>query len=128
MQIELKDIERYLWEVKDAVKNNRYRIERNSKRQDNIDLFLDYVIDEAKAKEILLSLAPTDFSAILCNHHKGFEHELLYVFGKDVPLLERYGAEEKKVSLYMKFNRPEDCYIIVISFHKQKYPLTYYFK
>ena len=47
MKIGLKDIEQYLSDVKDAVENNRYRIARNSKRQDNIDLFLDYVIDEA---------------------------------------------------------------------------------
>ena len=56
MNLYKKDIEQYLSEVKEAVENNRYRIERNAKRQDNINLFLDYVIDEAKAKEILLSL------------------------------------------------------------------------
>lgn len=56
LDIDKKDIEQYLSEVKEAVENNRYRIERNAKRQDNINLFLDYVIDEAKAKEILLSL------------------------------------------------------------------------
>ena len=77
MKIGLKDIEQYLSDVKDAVENNRYRIARNSKRQDNIDLFLDYVIDEAKAKEILPSLAPIDFSGILQNVHKGYEYERL---------------------------------------------------
>lgn len=30
------------------------------------------------------------------NEHKGFEHEQLYVFGKDVILLERNGTEEKQ--------------------------------
>mgnify|MGYP000432644226 CR=1 FL=1 len=128
MKIGLKDIEQYLSDVKDAVENNRYRIARNSKRQDNIDLFLDYVIDEAKAKEILLSLAPIDFSGILQNVHKGYEYERLYVFGKDVTLLERNGPGEKLVSLYIKFNKLENCFVIVISFHEQKSPLTYYFK
>lgn len=84
MKIELKDIEAYLSQVKEAVRNNRYRISVNAKRQDNMDLFLNYVLDEAKAKEILLSLMPADFSEILHNEHKGFENELLYVFGKDV--------------------------------------------
>lgn len=84
MKIELKDIEAYLSQVKEAIRNNRYRISVNAKRQDNMDLFLNYVLDEAKAKEILLSLMPADFSEILYNEHKGFEHELLYVFGKDV--------------------------------------------
>ena len=43
MKIEKKDIEQYLSEVKEAVENDQYRIARNAKRQDNINLFLDYV-------------------------------------------------------------------------------------
>lgn len=128
MNIKKKDIEQYLSEIKEGVENNRYRIDRNAKRQDNINLFLDYVIDEAKAKDIILSLTPIDFSAILKNEHKGFEHEQLYVFGKDIVLLERNGTEAKAVSLYIKFNKLENCFVIVVSFHEQKYPLTYYFK
>ncbi len=128
LNIDKKDIEQYLSEMKEAVENNRYRIDRNARRQDNINLFLDYVIDEAKAKEIIMSLTVMDFSEILQNAHKGFEHERLYVFGKDVILLERNGTEEKTVSLYIKFNKLENCFVIVISFHEQKYPLTYYFK
>lgn len=128
MNIDKKDIEQYLFEIKEAVGKDRYRISRNSKRKDNVNLFLDYVIDEARAKEIILSLTAKDFSEILQNEHRGFEHERLYVFGKDVTLLERSGNEEKTVSLYIKFNKLENCFVIVISFHKQKYPLTYYFK
>ena len=52
----------------------------------------------------------------------------LYVFGKDVTLLERNGTEEKTVSLYIKFNMLANCFMIVISFHEQKHPLTYYFR
>lgn len=126
--IDQKDIEQYLSEVKDAVEKDYYRLDRNARRQDNINLFLDYVIDEAKAKEIILNLTAMDFSEVLQNEHKGFEHERLYVFGKDVVLLERTGTEEKTVSLYIKFNKLENSFVIVISFHEQKYPLTYYFK
>ena len=128
LNIDKKDIERYLSEVKNAVENDRYRLERNARRPDNISLFLDYVIDEAKAKEIIMSLTVMDFSEILQNGHKGYEHEKLYVFGKDVVLLERTGTKEKIVSLYIKFNKLENCFVIVISFHEQKYTLTYYFK
>lgn len=128
LNIDKKDIEQYLSEVKDAVEKDRYRLDRNARRQDNINLFLDYVIDEAKAKEIILNLTAMDFSEILQNEHKGFEHERLYVFGKDITLLERNGTEEKTVSLYIKFNKLESCFVIVISFHEQKHPLTYYFK
>ena len=112
MNIDQKDIEQYLSEVKEAVEKDNYRLDRNTRRQDNINLFLDYVIDEAKAKEIILSLTVMDFSEILQNEHKGFEHEKLYVFGKDVTLLERNGTEEKTVSLYIKFNKLENCFVI----------------
>ena len=128
MKIEVKEIERYLSDLKDAVKKNRYRIDRNFKRQDTIRLFLDYVIDEAKAKEIILSLTAMDFSEILQNEHKGFEHEQLYVFGKDVKLLQRFGVKDETVSLYIKFNKQENQFVVVISFHKQAYPLNYAFK
>lgn len=67
MHVDKKDIEQYLAEVKDAVWNDRYRLERN-------------------------------------------------------------GTEEKTVSLYIKFNKLENCFVIVISFHEQKHLLTYYFK
>lgn len=110
MSITKQNIEKYLSEVKDAVKKNKYRIDRNEKREDNISLFLDYVIDEVRAKEILLSLSVTDFSEILQNEHGGYEYEQLYVFGKDVMLLERNGANKKSVSLYIKFNKLKSCF------------------
>lgn len=128
MSINKKDIEQYLSEVKKAVEKGRYRLDRNTRRTDNVNLFLDYVIEEARVKKILLSLTAMDFSEILQNEHKGYEHERLYVFGKDVILLERNGTEEKNVSLYIKFNKLENSFVIVISFHEQKYPLTYYFQ
>lgn len=128
MDITQNDIDIYLAEVKAAIRKNRYRIERNSRRQDNINLFLDYVIDENMAKDILLGLTATDFSEILQNEHKGYEHERLYIFGKDVELLERTGNACRIVSLYIKFNKLENCYVIVVSLHKQKYPIKYYFK
>ena len=128
MDITQNDIDIYLAEVKDAIRKNRYRIEQNFRRQDNINLFIDYVIDENMAKDILLGLTATDFSEILQNEHKGYEHERLYVFGKDVELLERTGNACMIVSLYIKFNKLENCYVIVVSLHEQKYPIKYYFK
>ena len=128
MEITKNDIELYLAEVKDSIQKDQYRIERNSRRLDNLNLFLDYVIDETKAKDILMGLTAMDFSEVLQNEHKGFEHEQLYVVGKDVELLERTGSERKQVSLYIKFNKLENCYVIVVSLHEQKYPIKYYFK
>jgi hypothetical protein len=126
--ITLKDIDSYLTEVKNAIRKNRYRIEMNSRRQDNRELFLTYVIDEEMAKDILMGLTATDFSERLQNEHEEYEDEMLYVFGKDVELLERMGNESKTVSLYIKFNKLDNCYVIVVSLHEQKYPIKYYFK
>jgi len=128
LEITLKDIEVYLDEVKDAIRQNRYRIENNPRRKDNINLFLNYVIDETMAKDILLDLTTADFSEILQNEHKEYKHELLYVFGKNVQLLERIGDKTRCVSLYIKFNKLDNCYVIVVSLHEQKYPIKYYFK
>lgn len=118
MNIDKKDIEQYLSEVKEAVENDRYRLEQNDKRQDNINLFLDYVINEAKAKEIILSLTAMDFSEILQNEHKGFEVSAYILFsvirrqtGGDY-----YGREGKKRFLYkvqkrdrVPFAKEEHC-------------------
>ena len=128
MNVTIEDVEMYLEDVKEAINAGRYRIAMNENRQDNRDLFVDYVISEEQRKQILLSLEAADFSEIRHNIHKGYEHELLYVFGKDVKLLNRFGSEEEQVSLYMKFNKLESLYVIVISFHKQKYPLNYKFR
>ena len=128
MKVTIADIDEYLEEVKEAIRVGRYRIEMNTNRQDNQDLFIDYIINEEKRKQILLSLTAMDFSEIRHNTHRGFAHELLSVFGKDVKLLQRFGSSEEQVSLYIKFNKLESRYVIVISFHKQNYPLNYMFK
>ena len=128
MYVSRDDIDRYLIDVKRAIRINRYRIELNGNRQDNLSLFIDYIIDEEKAKNILLSIEVDDFAMLLKNEHAGFEHERLYVFGKDVRLLERIGNAERTVSLYIKINKLERSYVIVVSFHEQKHPIKYYFK
>ena len=128
MDVTITDIDKYLEEVKADINAGRYRVEMNDNRQDNQDLFFDYIISEEKRKRILLSLETTDFSEIRHNTHKGYEHERLYVFGKDVKLLRRFSSGEERVSLYIKFNKLESRYVIVISFHKQKYPLNYKFR
>jgi hypothetical protein len=128
LDVTLEDIEKYLEEVKTAINAGRYRVEMNYNRQDNLDLYIEYIINEEKRKQILLSLEASDFSEIRHNTHKGYEHELLYVFGKDVNLLRRFSPREEQVSLYIKFNKLESKYVIVISFHKQRHPIKYMFK
>ena len=45
-----------------AVEKDKYRIEINKNRSDNRNLFENYVLSEARIKEILLSLTVDDFS------------------------------------------------------------------
>lgn len=128
MSIEKHEIEQYLEEVKSAVLAGRYRIEMNKNRQANLALFKEYVIDEKKSREIILDLTIWDFCQVLKNKHKKFVHERLYVFGKEVKLLQRFGDSEETVALYIKFNKLEDQFVIVISFHRQEHILEYAFK
>ena len=62
------------------------------------------------------------------NKHVQFQHEWLYIFGKEISLMKRYEEKSEVVPLYIKFNMIENKFVIVISFHKQKYPLVYYFR
>ena len=89
---------------------------------------MDYVFTEEDAKKVILSLTAYDFSDAVQNDHPQHLQEILYIFGKDINLMPRYGDSEEKVSLYIKFNKLTNQYVIVISFHKQEYPLTYKFK
>lgn len=125
MNVTKSDIEQYLSDVFAAVNAGRYQI---SPRQKNQDIYMDYVFTEEDAKEVILSLTAYDFSVAVQNDHPQHPDEILYIFGKDINLMPRYGDSEEKVSLYIKFNKLTNQYVIVISFHKQEYPLTYKFK
>lgn len=125
MNITKSDVEQYLADVFVAIRAGRYQI---SARQKNQDIYMDYVFTEEDAKEVILSLTAFDFSDSVQNDHPEHPEEILYIFGKDIKLLPRYGGSEEMVSLYIKFNKLVNQYVIVISFHKQEYPLTYKFK
>lgn len=128
MSVTVEDIAAYLADVSEAVGSDRFRIELNDNRQDNRQLFFDYIISESDAKKILLGLDPMDFSEIKNNDNPKFPNEKLYVFGKEVMLIERFGYGEKLVSIYIKINKLQNNYVIVVSFHEGKYPIKYYFK
>ena len=128
MNLNVSDVENYLEAVKCAVKAHRYRLDMNAKRPGNRKLFDTYLLTMRDAENIILDLNAMDFSDAVPNEHAGFEHETLYIFGKEVLLIERYGTAEKLVPLYIKFNKLDNEFVIVISFHEQRHPLTYYFK
>lgn len=122
-----EDISKYLAQVNQLICKDKFRIDRNKKRPSNVALFDKYLMTEEVAKNILLSLNVEDFSHLLRNEHAGYEHEILYVFGKEIELLQRYEEEKETLELYIKFNKtdvPFD-FLIVISFHVEDYSLNY---
>lgn len=128
--VTIEDIEKYLEEIKKLICKDKIRIDRNRKRPKNAALFDNYVITEEDVKNILLELSAEEFSHLLRNEHLGYEHEILYVFGKEVKLLKRYEEGNELLKLYIKFNKidsPCDL-LIVISFHIEDHCLNYPFK
>lgn len=126
--IDESEINDYLGETKKLILDGKFRIALNSNRLTNLSLFDEYLINEESVKSILLNLTVYDFCEKVQNKHANFNHEWLYVFGKEIDLIKRFEEKSEMVPLYIKFNKIEDKFLIVVSFHKQKYPLVYYFQ
>lgn len=126
--IDESEINDYLGEAKKLILDGKFRIALNSNRLTNLSLFDEYLINEESVKSILLNLTVYDFCEKVQNKHANFNHEWLYVFGKVIDLIKRFEEKSEMVLLYIKFNKIEDKFLIVVSFHKQKYPLVYYFQ
>lgn len=126
--IDESEINDYLNEAKKLILDGKFRIALNSNRLTNLSLFDEYLINEESVKSILLNLTVYDFCEKVQNKHANFNHEWLYVFGKEIDLIKRFEEKSEMVPLYIKFNKIEDKFLIVVSFHKQKYPLVYYFQ
>ena len=121
-----EDISRYLEDAKELFKNNKYMISYNGNRQENYQLIMDYVISEYDKKMILLSITSDNFVKRESNTKEKYHNEIMYVFGKNVDLMNRDTGELEQVQLYIKM-----CIIsafcTVVSFHKAKYPIHYAF-
>lgn len=126
--IDESEINDYLGEAKKLILDGKFRIALNSNRLTNLSIFDEYLINEESVKSILLNLTVYDFCEKVQNKHANFNHEWLYVFGKEIDLIKRFEEKSEMVLLYIKFNKIEDKFLIVVSFHKQKYPLVYYFQ
>ena len=126
--IDESEINDYLGEAKKLILDGKFRIALNSNRLTNLSLFDEYLINEESVKSILLNLTVYDFCEKVQNKHANFNHEWLYVFGKEIDLIKRFEEKSEMVLLYIKFNKIEDKFLIVVSFHKQKNPLVYYFQ
>lgn len=127
MNFSYEDIGNFLGKLKDLVLRDEYTIYPTEK---NNLLDLQYVISEERKKNILLSLEPDDFSEIRISNDEFFNGDILYIFGKEVPLLERYSSNNNisEVELYIKMDYLKEQTVCVVSFHKAEQPMEYAFK
>lgn len=120
-----EEISSYLSEVKKAICDKKYTF---SSREKNKKLFIDYIIDEKKRLEIIYNLTVDDFCYVRNNDHKNYSNEKLYVFSKKIKLIKRFDFDEQLVGIYIKFNKLEDGFCFIISFHELEHPINKYFK
>ncbi|WP_462336239.1 hypothetical protein [Holdemanella biformis] len=57
------------------------------------------MINEESVKSILLNLTVYDFCEKVQNKHANFNHEWLYVFGKEIDLIKRFEEKSEMVPL-----------------------------
>jgi hypothetical protein len=118
-----------LQKIKSSVNNNKFTVEQNKNRHENIQFIRDYNLNNSKQKAIILSLETTDFCHTLKNTNIGYEYETLYVFCPQRTLFDAFG-EEEFVDIYIKFNiidYGDNKRIVTISFHKRNKPIDYIF-
>lgn len=124
-----EQIESYLDEIKQKVKQEKYTISLNQKREKNINFMNDYQVSSELAKNILLSLQVEDFGYALKNDnpHPKFCNEVLYVFCKTSELT-LFGEEEaEEVEIFIKMNNLyHKC--VVVSFHRAEKEFNFLFK
>ncbi len=122
LNVTKEHIEKYLSEIYESVKKGNYQI---ASRYKNMDMYIEYLFTERDAGRLLLSLRPEDFSEAVQNEHSGHTEEILYIFGKEIKLLPRFGGGEESVPFYLKLNKVAGPYVIVVSLHRQEMPLSY---
>ena len=105
------------------IKNILFQVEKRIKK-----LFIDYIIDEKKRLEIIYNLTVDDFFYVRNNDHKNYSNEKLYVFSKKIKLIKRFDFDEQLVGIYIKFNKLEDGFCFIISFHELEHTINKYFK
>lgn len=131
-----EEIEQYLNEFKAEIESENYTIQLGSRREKNKVFIEEYCLNEAKIKDILLSLNLFDFSKKLKNDSDNpkYKDEIIYLFGKSRKMCKIYGNENETddeqyecVEIYIKINKTIDN-VFIISFHKAEYEMDYPFK
>lgn len=82
MNLSIADIEEYLSIVRQAVREDRYEIERNENREENLKLSWQYILPEEEIKKIIYSLTPLDFSEAVKNRKSVLQMKYFMFSGK----------------------------------------------
>lgn len=125
-----EEVDVILKKIKYCVSNDNFTIEKNKKRQENIQFFNDYKLTHFKQKTLILEIEVRDFCHSLQNTNIGYECETLYVFCPQRTLFDAYG-EEEYLDIYIKFNIIEyedNKRVVTISFHIRNKPIDYLFR
>lgn len=107
--------------LKRLLEDKRTRLVVCNNRAKNFVFSYLYGINKSYIKEILSKLEVNDFVEATENTNPNFPKELLYVFTKQVVLVNARG-EEDVIQLYIKFSLDDKKkYIITVSFHEAEY-------
>lgn len=114
--------------IKDCIRFDRYSIELNKNRQENIDFITEFNIKNERIKKILNDIKIEDFC--YATPHISQPNVLLYVFS---PIAKVWEIADIciNVQMYIKFRILEKIKpnaLVTISFHKLNREISYLFK
>ena len=109
-----EEIGEFLEKFKTLVKNRRFIIPQNDKRQENRKFIQRYHLNHKKQMQMLLEIQINDFCYSVDNDKNS--NERLYVFLKEYDL-DNWGAL-KKLEIYIKIVIKSEDYTVIISFHE----------
>lgn len=118
-----EDIKKYLGELNEVIKCNKYQISNRDKNNEFINKY------NLKSKKILLELNVLDFC--YAEENDKMNGETLYIFCKEYQL-DNWGIMEK-VKIYIKINKvpfkdKNGEYVFIVSFHKPERDIKFLFR
>ncbi len=123
LEYTIGDIEEYIDQIKILVGKGKYDVPQQANRAENKKFIQRYRLRMRDIENILNSLNVYDFCYGTRNRNKGFEKEILYVFSKEYE--DTFPEGHKRIHIYIKMNliKPNDNFVIVISFHEDTAPM-----
>lgn len=124
-----QDVERYLVEVRRAVRQGDFKIAEREEK--NLPFMRRFNITTFRAEEMICSLCPEDFLHAVNSRMEGNEDEELFVFCKSHALCQIMASHPEPVQVYYKFDlikNTSNKMLIVVSMHVAERPPEYAFQ